>query len=568
MTTGNGVIAADPYIVPDAVPDVGPVVAGELHTTITAALSSPGAGTPAQVDIGAGFTTVNAETYNGAIPGPTLKLDKDDTVIVRLVNDLPYPTGIHWHGIELQNSADGTPVTQDGAAAGPFALPPMSPLSPSGGTYLYKFKVPRPGLYWYHPHHHHSTNRVFRGLYGMIVVTDPLEPALVGGVLPGEADTYQLVLSDTTVCKAPSMNDTATYDNPDTPPMGFIPAEWLSGATVQEGPTPEDLCETFPLAEDGTAGGPAFPEHDVPNIQRKVPAAGQRTVEGQTVLTNGVNVGGRQGSPTIENGAPGPGPLAAGAHTLPVAPGQGLRLQIVNCATIRYFRLVLTTAAGARVDLVRIGGEGGLLDEAILEGDPVGAPAGSFVHKYASGEILLPPATRADVVAAIPPLPDVAVGDVLTLWTQDYHRTGGGFSGTPTVPVMHLEVALPAVPTYTLNPGTALRPVGNLVELLDPATGNLLNPAGTPVGDFSSLKLGMANEDIQLTAVSGGPAGIDGTKGDFPPRTTLRPLHQRPSPQLVALRQARRHPGVDGYEYDQRPPSLPFARFLDAAEVA
>ena len=31
----------------------------------------------------------------------------------------------------------------------------------AGGTYLYKFKVTRPGIFWYHPHHHNSTNRVF-----------------------------------------------------------------------------------------------------------------------------------------------------------------------------------------------------------------------------------------------------------------------------------------------------------------------------------------------------------------------------------------------------------------------
>ena len=73
---------------------------------------------------------------------------------------------------------------------------------PAGGTFLYKFKVPRAGLFWYHPHHHNSINRVYRGLYGMIIVTDPLEAGLVGSVLPAAADTMQLVLSDITVCKA------------------------------------------------------------------------------------------------------------------------------------------------------------------------------------------------------------------------------------------------------------------------------------------------------------------------------------------------------------------------------
>ena len=100
MTTGIG-----PYETPE--PDDKAASATVLETTITAALGTPLVGS---VNIGAGFTSVNAETYNGAIPGPTLKLNVSDTVIVRLVNNLEHPTGIHWHGIELSNSADGTPL--------------------------------------------------------------------------------------------------------------------------------------------------------------------------------------------------------------------------------------------------------------------------------------------------------------------------------------------------------------------------------------------------------------------------------------------------------------------------
>jgi hypothetical protein len=113
------------------------------------------------------------------------------------------------------------------------------------------------------------------------------------------------------------------------------------------------------------------------------------------VLTNGVTVGGRAGTPAA------PGALAPGAQTHPVLSGQGLRLQIANCATIRYFRLFLTTASGAAVPLVRIGGEGGLLDNAVVEGGTIG----TYNTKYAPEEILLPPASRADVVGHSTSLP-------------------------------------------------------------------------------------------------------------------------------------------------------------------
>jgi FtsP/CotA-like multicopper oxidase with cupredoxin domain len=93
------------------------------------------------------------------------------------------------------------------------------------------------------------------------------------------------------------------------------------------------------------ARGP-FAEGDVPNIQQNT---GGRENEGQTVLTNGKNVGGRDGTPSA------PGALAAGAETYDVEAGQGLRLRLGNTATIRFFRLRLTDNAGTQIPLVRIG---------------------------------------------------------------------------------------------------------------------------------------------------------------------------------------------------------------------
>lgn len=471
MTTGIG-----PYERPVAI-DEDPA-SPFFVTTIVASETT--------VDIGNGIMA-NAETYNGAIPGPTFFLNVGDTVVVRLINQLQHPTGIHWHGIELANSADGTEVVQNGVAPrfGGVTTPP----APAGGTYLYKFKVPRPGLYWYHPHHHHSTNRVFKGLYGMIVVADPNEANLIAsGIIPGAVDTRQLVLSDITVCKAPGSNDSATYD-------ATLP--WVGGVSlpVQPDPTPIDLCEIAPTGSATTDhGDPALVSYssgDIPSIIRT-----GRTNEGQTVITNGMNVGGRVGSPLS------PGVLQAGAHKLNVLAGQGIRLQVVNCATIRYIRLILTTSAGVQVPLVRIGGEGGLLDNAIVEGGVIGG----FDTKYTSGEVLLPPATRADIVAAIP----AGTTGVLTLWTQDFQRVGGAtnYSDIPTVPMMHLNVMGTAPSTYTIGPGTPLRAsiMGQAIETLGSPNAVVLDPVS-----FSIPKPGMSNQEIQITT----PPGINGVQGSF-----------------------------------------------------
>ena len=139
MPPAHAISGGSPYEVPlviDTNPDPDIV-----ETTIIA--------DEATVDIGNGVMA-HALTFNGTIPGPEFRLKVGDTVIVHFENHLARATGIHWHGIELANASDGTPLTQN----------KVEP----GGKFLYKFMVTRPGIYWYHPHHHSSTNQVFKGL--------------------------------------------------------------------------------------------------------------------------------------------------------------------------------------------------------------------------------------------------------------------------------------------------------------------------------------------------------------------------------------------------------------------
>jgi FtsP/CotA-like multicopper oxidase with cupredoxin domain len=59
---------------------------------------------------------------------------------VEVVNQLPVPTSIHWHGLILPNLMDGVPfVTQD-------------PI-PSGGSHRYDFPLVQSGSYWMHSHY-------------------------------------------------------------------------------------------------------------------------------------------------------------------------------------------------------------------------------------------------------------------------------------------------------------------------------------------------------------------------------------------------------------------------------
>lgn len=469
------------------------------------------ASVPLPFNIGAGNPPItNAETYDGTIPRPPLLLNVGDTLIVRLINDLPYPTGIHWHGIELENYADGTEVTQNEVPGAP--LQTLGNGVPAGGTFLYKFNVPRPGIFWFHPHHHHSTNRVFRGQYGMIVVSEPAVETALAGVLPTPANTHRLGLSDITVCKAPGSNDAATYVDPTTiMPVADRP-EWLSGLTAQNGPTPAQLCEAPNALNDighpVGMGGANFLSGQIPNTFNHMAGL---SVEGQTVLTNGVNVGGRKGTPAAPQ-ALDPGYLKINAH-----PGDGLRFQIANMASTRYFRLRLTTAAGAQINLIKIGGEGGILNDALLEGGMMG----TYNTKYDPGEILLPPGTRADVVAVIPLGTN---NTTCTLWTRDFQRTGGGgnWAQLPTVPVLHIDVDNAPVALFPFAAGTALKsslppnpPLVPNQPLGAPTDANpFLDPTTFVPPKPGAPSVAIPTQEIRLTA-GGGMNGVNGVMGSF-----------------------------------------------------
>ena len=107
-------------------------------------------------------------TYDGAVPGPELRVNQGDRVRVTLVNHLPAATSIHWHGLRLPNAEDGVAgVTQ-------HAVPP-------GASYTYEFVVKDPGTFWYHSHQD-TQRQLPLGLYGALVVAPSNGRAPSGGL--------------------------------------------------------------------------------------------------------------------------------------------------------------------------------------------------------------------------------------------------------------------------------------------------------------------------------------------------------------------------------------------------
>jgi FtsP/CotA-like multicopper oxidase with cupredoxin domain len=132
-------------------------------------------------------TTVRAWTYNGTVPGPELRVTEGDTVRVTLRNELPVPTAVHWHGIDVPNAMDGVPgLTQ----------PPVQP----GETFVYEFPATNPGTRWYHTHQD-SEIQAPLGLYGPLIVEPKAPPA--GTVAYSREYTY--VLSEWALALTPQV---------------------------------------------------------------------------------------------------------------------------------------------------------------------------------------------------------------------------------------------------------------------------------------------------------------------------------------------------------------------------
>jgi nitrite reductase (NO-forming) len=116
---------------------------------------------------------VDAWTYNGTIPGPTLTATEGDRVIVHFINKTPLPHTVHFHGDH--------PSTQDGV---------FEQVMPNG-TYTYDIIATPAGALMYHCHVSPVMQHVRMGLYGAFIVypKNPLPPAREYVLVSGEYDT-------------------------------------------------------------------------------------------------------------------------------------------------------------------------------------------------------------------------------------------------------------------------------------------------------------------------------------------------------------------------------------------
>ena len=118
---------------------------------------------------------------NGAFWGPTLFVNKGDTVHMNVKNKLNDSTTLHWHGMHLPAVMDGGPHQ---------VIPPNTLWQP------YWKVTNNAGTYWFHPHLHEMTmDHITKGLGGLLIVRDNIESALALPRTYG-VDDIPLILTD------------------------------------------------------------------------------------------------------------------------------------------------------------------------------------------------------------------------------------------------------------------------------------------------------------------------------------------------------------------------------------
>ena len=101
-----------------------------------------------------------------SIPGPSIVLNRDEAVAIKVINKLKDATTVHWHGLEIESYFDGV------SGWGNFKNM-LAPIIQPGDSFVVHMRPPRSGTFIYHTHMHNQ--QLFAGMYGAIIVKDKKE---------------------------------------------------------------------------------------------------------------------------------------------------------------------------------------------------------------------------------------------------------------------------------------------------------------------------------------------------------------------------------------------------------
>ena len=435
------------------------------------------------------------------LPGPIIRGDVGDIVNVTIQNridvseehfieELMDTTIVHWHGIEMGNTYDGTPVSQ-------------API-PSGTDFTYRMELVRPGVFWYHPHWNSMIQNPL-GANGAIICDDPISDSLMANkIIPHDDRTFVVTLSDIVF-----QNDRHDANSGNLVPM-------------------EDVSDYDP--------------NDI--YIRDVMEAGNSGNFGDVILINGKHL-------IPFNSAFGNTQqfwhegLRLETDPVELKEGESVAFAVTNNGMHRFYKIhlayktSLSSGWERSPNLFRIGGEGGLLDEARratgtfddwkLRAIHSRAALGSLQVPQATseleeGEFLLPTAARNMVAFQV----EEGWVEVALIASGFGVVNPGGIDPTTGDTPTDQEIAVFEVTSGSANPdyvlaspievGTDLRTNAVLGTLADPLEdlGGVAAVTSFPSGaaDMHGSAIlppsGTIMQDYDITLTGGGPPGING----------------------------------------------------------
>jgi len=121
---------------------------------------------PCTLEISPGVT-VKTLSYNGKVPGPTLRVREGVPVTIDVTNASTDPDIVHWHGLHIDSLNDG-------------AMEEGSPMITPGTTHRYSFTPKPSGTRWYHTHaaaYDNLSIGTYTGQFGFFLIEGREQPA-------------------------------------------------------------------------------------------------------------------------------------------------------------------------------------------------------------------------------------------------------------------------------------------------------------------------------------------------------------------------------------------------------
>ncbi len=246
---------------------------------------------------------ITAWTYNGSVPGETIRVREGDRVRVIVKNDLPEPTTIHWHSVDVPTTMDGVPDISQ-------------PAIPPGETFTYEFEARPAGTRWYHTHFN-SAKQLDLGLSAPFII-EPLTPES-----PVDRE-YSLAFDDwVTGAATPNASPTEDGATPALAPGASVGGGMMGGGMMGSdssgGMMGGMMGNTGPAYDTFTLNGKAFPATEPVKV-RQGERVRLRLINASNMQTFAIRLAGHRLRVTHTDGNPLQTPVEVDA--VPVAPAE------------------------------------------------------------------------------------------------------------------------------------------------------------------------------------------------------------------------------------------------------